>query len=214
MLEFVTKTIVSYLLGSIVGSLLLGRLRGIDIRLLGSGNAGGTNALRTQGFWFALGVAIIDVGKGWLATRIVAPWLWPLGGAANAGLSAWLPVGCASAVIVGHVYPAFSGLRGGKGAAAWIGALLGIAPYSLLAVLSGWLIAVMVLGYVSLASITAAWLLPLLLIATRPMPGKPLLTFALVMAIFVTFTHRSNIARMRAGTEPRASRLWLLGRRR
>ena len=90
--------------------------------------------------------------------------------------------------------------------------MLGLAPYSLLAVLSAWLITLLVIGYVSLATMTAAWLLPLLLIATRPMPGKPLLAFALLMAVFVTYTHRSNIARMRAGTEPRARRLWLLGR--
>ena len=64
------RIVLGYLLGSVSGSLLLGRLRGIDIRTQGSGNAGGTNAFRTQGLWFALGVAVIDVGKSALAAWI------------------------------------------------------------------------------------------------------------------------------------------------
>ena len=67
MLELGLKTLLAYLLGSVMGALLLGRLRGVDIREQGSGNAGGTNALRTQGFAFALGVVVVDVGKGVLA---------------------------------------------------------------------------------------------------------------------------------------------------
>ncbi|HVN41875.1 MAG TPA: glycerol-3-phosphate acyltransferase, partial [Steroidobacteraceae bacterium] len=67
MLELGIKSLVAYLLGSLLGSLLMGRLRGVDIRQQGSGNAGGTNALRTQGWRFALGVVVIDVGKAVLA---------------------------------------------------------------------------------------------------------------------------------------------------
>lgn len=213
-MEISVKIILCYLLGSLVGSLLLGSLRGIDIRKLGSGNAGSTNALRTQGLWFALGVALLDVGKGWLATAVVAPAPWPFPGANAAGVAPWQGVACAGAVIVGHVYPLFSGFRGGKGAGPLIGALVGIAPYTLLAVLSIWLITVMMLGYVSLATITAAWVLPFTLLATRPAPGTPLLWFGALAAVFITYTHRANIARIRARTEPQARRLWLLGRRR
>ncbi len=71
MLELGLKTLIAYLLGSLMGALLVGSVRGVDIREQGSGNAGGTNALRTQGFWFALGTVVVDVGKGWLA----AGWL-------------------------------------------------------------------------------------------------------------------------------------------
>ncbi|MDB6092274.1 MAG: glycerol-3-phosphate acyltransferase PlsY, partial [Gammaproteobacteria bacterium] len=72
------KVGLSYLLGSIVGSLLIGQLRGgVDIRALGSGNAGSTNALRTQGKGFAFWVFLIDIGKGWVATRVVAPLTLP-----------------------------------------------------------------------------------------------------------------------------------------
>ena len=76
--DLLLKVLVSYLLGSIVGSLLVGRLRGgVDIRKLGSGNAGGTNALRTQGKSFALWVLGIDIVKGWIAVRLIAPLLLP-----------------------------------------------------------------------------------------------------------------------------------------
>src|SRR5579872_3101039 len=106
MSELWTKVILSYLLGSVVGSLLVGRLRGgIDIRRLGSGNAGGTNALRTQGKSFALWVLAIDIGKGWLAARGVASVAMPGFAPATSGLAAWLPSACGLAAMMGHVYP-------------------------------------------------------------------------------------------------------------
>jgi glycerol-3-phosphate acyltransferase PlsY len=213
-MEISVKILLCYLLGSVVGSLLFGSLRGVDIRKLGSGNAGSTNALRTQGLLFALGVAVVDVGKGWIATAVLAPWPWHFPGANGAAAEHWQSVACAAAVIVGHVYPVFCGFRGGKGAGPLIGALVGVAPYTLLAVFSIWLITVMMLGYVSLATITAAWVLPFTLLATRPAPGTPLLCFGAWVAIFITYAHRANIARIRARTEPQARRLWLLGRSR
>src|ERR1700743_3273260 len=106
MTEWIIKALLSYLLGSIVGGLVVGRLRGgVDIRKVGSGNAGGTNALRTQGKGFAFWVMVIDIGKGWVAAG-------PL-----AGADAWLAVSCGLAVILGHVYPLWYGFRGGKGVA-------------------------------------------------------------------------------------------------
>src|SRR5690348_2096655 len=86
MTEWVIKAIMSYLLGSVVGGLVVGRLRGgVDIRRLGSGNAGGTNALRTQGKSFAFWVLLIDIGKGWVATRVLAR-LGLSGGVVGGGL--------------------------------------------------------------------------------------------------------------------------------
>ncbi|MEZ5459540.1 MAG: glycerol-3-phosphate 1-O-acyltransferase PlsY [Steroidobacteraceae bacterium] len=213
-MDFAIKVLAAYLLGSIVGSLLLGRLRGVDIRQQGSGNAGGTNALRTQGIWFALPVILIDIGKGWLA----AAWLPAL---ALPGLSAeggewalWLPVACAAAAVVGHVYPVFHGFRGGKGAATVVGAVAGLVPAALPLMVLVWLAVILVLGYVSLATMTAAALLPLVQLVVGAVPRGPLLLFSLAVAAFVIYTHRSNIARLRAGTEPRARRLWLLAPRR
>jgi len=72
MLELGLKILISYLIGSLNGSLIIGHFKGVDIRTVGSGNAGGTNALRTQGKWFAAGVMAIDIGKGF-----IPPWLFP-----------------------------------------------------------------------------------------------------------------------------------------
>jgi acyl-phosphate glycerol 3-phosphate acyltransferase len=134
-IELIVKVLASYLVGSLIGSLIVGRLRGgVDIRMLGSGNAGGTNALRTQGKWFALWVMIIDIGKGILATRVIAPLSLQglglvgvsAGGGINVGdLREWLPVACGLAAMVGHVYPVWHGFRGGKGVATLVGVVFG-----------------------------------------------------------------------------------------
>ena len=107
--------LAAYLLGSLSGSLLLGKLRGVDIRTQGSGNAGGTNAFRTQGAKFALGVVVVDIGKGALAA-----WLGLRFAQAD---TAWLAYVVAFAAVIGHVWPVWHGFRGGKGAATLIGAV-------------------------------------------------------------------------------------------
>jgi glycerol-3-phosphate acyltransferase PlsY len=218
-IELIVKVIASYLLGSLVGGLIVGRLRGgVDIRTLGSGNAGGTNALRTQGKAFAAWVMIIDIGKGIVATLVIAPLppallgLASVNGAEAAQLSEWLTVSCGMAAIVGHVYPVWFGFRGGKGVATLVGVLFGVSPLLLLVVLFVWLVVVSLFGYVGLASIVAASSMPVFVAVSGVQPQSPLLSFGVAMTAFVAFTHRSNIARMRAGTEPRARRLWLLGR--
>ena len=214
MTELVLKTLASYLLGSLIGSLIVGRLRGgVDIRKLGSGNAGGTNALRTQGKAFALWVLLIDIGKGIVATRVIAPLsLQGLDVVGGAMWREWLPVACGIAVIVGHVYPLWHGFRGGKGVATLVGVLLGLDVDLLLAVVLTWVALVVLFGFVGLASIIAATSVPLFVIASGMQPQTPLLTFGVVVSLLVLYTHRTNLARMRAGTEPRARRLWLLGR--
>jgi acyl phosphate:glycerol-3-phosphate acyltransferase len=211
-IELAAKVLASYLLGSVVGSLVVGRLRGgIDIRTLGSGNAGGTNALRTQGKAFALWVMLIDVAKGWLAAFVIATLPWPGSALADAALREWLPVSCGAAAIIGHVYPLWHGFRGGKGAATLMGALLAIDPLLLAAVIGVWLVAVVLVGYVSLASMLAAIALPVFASLSGREPHAPLVAFGVFVAVLVVFTHRSNVARLLAGEEPRAGRLWLLG---
>lgn len=206
--------LLAYSLGSVNGSLLLGALRGVDIRTLGSGNAGGTNALRTQGKRFALAVVAIDVGKGWVAVRLIPHLMLsvPQAGGMAVDVLAWVPAACGFAAILGHVWPLWHGFRGGKGAATLVGALAGLAPLLLVPVLGAWIACVLVFGFVGLATVIAAAVLPLAVLTLQPQPLEPLLTFALAVAAFVAFTHRSNILRMRAGTEPRARRLWVLRR--
>src|SRR3982750_4175819 len=99
--------LLAYLLGSLSGSLLLGRFRGVDIRTQGSGNAGGTNALRTQGWKFALGVVVVDVGKGALAA-----WLALRSAPTDGTLSPYAVALAASlAAVIGHVWPVWHGFR-------------------------------------------------------------------------------------------------------
>lgn len=213
MLELGIKSLLSYLLGSLMGSLIVGRLRGgVDIRALGSGNAGGTNALRTQGKLFAFWVVVIDVSKGVIASG----WL-PHVAIPGVGIDAtvsreWLTMACAGSVILGHVYPLWYGFRGGKGAATLVGVMLGIEPALLIPALTVWLVVVLLTGYVGLATICASLALTAYVCATYSPPPPALTTFSVLVATFVIFTHRSNIARMLQGSEHRMRKPWLLRR--
>ena len=209
MLELGVKTQLAYLLGSILGSLVMGRLRGVDIREQGSGNAGGTNALRTQGWRFALGVILIDVGKAFVAVGWLPGASLPFVGFDAALDQQWLMVACAAAVVIGHVYPVWYEFRGGKGAATLLGAVAVLAPIALLPVLGVWLAVVMLTGFVGLGTMLGAAILPVYFALVRPANAAHV-AFGLVMAVFVAYTHRSNILRMRQGVESRARRLWLL----
>jgi glycerol-3-phosphate acyltransferase PlsY len=210
--ELLVKAVLSYLLGSIVGSLLIGRLRGgVDIRQLGSGNAGATNALRTQSKAFAFWVLLIDLGKGWIATGLLANARIPVLAAAPAHWHMWAVAICGVAVMLGHIYPVWHGFRGGKGVATLVGAVLGASPLLLVPMLAVWLLAVILFGFVGLASILGAVTFAAAAAASGVPAKGPLLAFAACSAVLIAFTHRANIARMLAGTEPRARRLWLLG---
>jgi glycerol-3-phosphate acyltransferase PlsY len=210
--ELLVKAGLSYLLGAIVGSLLVGKLRGgVDIRSLGSGNAGATNALRTQSKLFAFWVLLIDIGKGWIATGVLAKARMPGIAPAPVQWSVWAVAVCGVAVMLGHIYPLWHGFRGGKGVATVVGAVLGVAPLLLLPMLVVWLLAVILLGFVGLASILGAVAFAVVAGTSGVPPRLPMLTFAVLSAALITFTHRANVARMLAGTEPRARRLWLLG---
>ena len=194
MLELGIKTLLAYLLGSVLGSLVMGRLRGVDIREQGSGNAGGTNALRTQGWKFALGVVVIDVGKALLAVGVL-PGLDLPGIGIDPDVSRdWLAVCCAAAVVFGHVYPVWYEFRGGKGAATLIGAVAVLAPAALLPVVLVWLACVTLTGYVGLGTMLGTVTLPVY--------------FALVAAALRgagRLRHRhGGLRRLHASLEPRA----------
>jgi len=202
MLEFGLKAILAYLLGTMLGSLILGRLKGVDIRRMGSGNAGATNAARTVGKGFGAAVLVFDVAKGVIAVTLVPLIKFPLIGSDPGPNGPWITLLCAVSVILGHVYPIWYGFRGGKGVATILGVLGALDPWLLLPVVGCWLCVVLLTGYVGLASMVAggaaiigAWYL-------EPSNG-PLIAFCGAAALFVVFTHRGNIARMCAGTEHR-----------
>jgi acyl phosphate:glycerol-3-phosphate acyltransferase len=208
MLELGIKTLIAYLGGTLLGSLILGRLRGVDIRSMGSGNAGATNALRTQGKVFGFSVLLVDIGKG-VAAVLWVPGLDLPGVGTDGDLSRyWLVLACGVAVILGHVYPVWFGFRGGKGVATIVGVIGALEPVLLLPLFFCWFAVILLTGYVGLASMLAAACLPIAAYLREP-ENTPLLCFCLCIAAFVVHTHRANIARMMAGTEGRVRRLWL-----
>jgi glycerol-3-phosphate acyltransferase PlsY len=157
-------------------------------------------------------VFVIDLVKGYIATGGLALWAIPGIPPAEPSLAAWVVPVCGIAVMLGHLYPVWFGFRGGKGVATLIGAALGISISLLVPMVLSWLIAVILFGFVSVGSMLGAVALAVT-IAVRQL-GTPLLTFGILSALLILYAHRANLARLRAGTEPRARRLWLLGARR
>ena len=202
MIELGLKVTFAYLVGSVLGSLLVGWFYGgIDIRKAGSGNAGGTNALRTQGKVFALWVMIIDIGKGILAAALIPPLVIPgVGIDASVDRSLML-YAVAFAAIVGHVFPVWFGFRGGKGGATAAGLVCYLAPAAAVAMLGAWLLIVFATGFVGLATVSAA-LIAVLFVGFTALPEQSgLFLFACGTAGLVIYAHRGNLRRMLDGTE-------------
>lgn len=213
MAELLIKCIIGYFLGSVSGSLILGKFTGVDIRNSGSGNAGGTNALRTQGLKFGIAVLIIDIGKGFLAGWGLSVIPFPASATAVIISQQQCAMIYGSAAILGHVYPIYFRFKGGKGAGTLVGVILGIQPGLILPTLAVWLTCVLLSGYVGISTILAAVSVPILENILYGSESPPLfILFASCWAAFILLTHRSNILRMMNGTENRFEKLWLLGR--
>lgn len=203
----IATLLAAYLLGSLSGSLLLGRAVGVDIRSRGSGNAGGTNAFRSLGWRFALGVVAIDIGKGALAA-----WLALIAAPYGAEIpAAGLAYASVLAAAIGHTWPVFFGFRGGKGAGTLVGGLLVLWPLSVPVLLLVWLLLLTTTGYVGLATVCAALcLIPASLLLPDGSPVRDI--FSLAAAAFIAFTHRINLVRLAAGSEHRFERARVLAR--
>lgn len=183
--------IASYLLGSIMFSVIMGKLvAGIDIRNHGSGNAGATNTLRTIGKGPAIGVFLLDVGKGVLAV-LLAKWFIP----DQDGVA----VLCGVAVILGHNWPIFFNFRGGKGIATTIGMIVTLAFLPTLFAGLIAIITIVITKYVSLGSLLLTAFLPVFIyIMDYPME---LLWGSLAILVFAWVKHRKNIVKIVKGTE-------------
>jgi len=206
--------VVAYLVGGIPFGLLVGKLRGVDVRKHGSGNIGATNVGRVLGRRWGVLVFVLDVAKGCVPTAVTARLSASYFSEVASGqmLQTLLVLAVGAACIAGHIWSVYLRFRGGKGVATSLGVLLGYWPYftlpGLLA-LAVWIVMVLISRYVSVASISAACSFPIFLVGVGFVMGWPaarvaLLTgFSTVMAILVIWRHRSNISRLLAGTEPK-----------
>ncbi len=207
--------VIGFVCGSIPFGVILGRAKGIDIRQHGSKNIGATNVGRVLGRGYGLLCFFLDALKG--ALPVLGVW-WFLARQhpEETNLVGMLMPLVGVAAILGHVFSPWVGFRGGKGVATSFGALLAMWPLMTLPALGAlavWLVVLKSFKFVSLASICAAISLPLLLIARvkliaaePPIPADaflPLLIAVSTLALLVIWKHRTNISRLRAGTEPR-----------
>jgi len=194
-----TLVLGAYLLGSVsFGVVIVKLMQGLDVRTVGSGNAGATNALRAAGKKAGVAVLALDVIKG--ITAVAVPRALDAPPAVVSG--------AAVAVVVGHVFPAFFGFRGGKGVATAAGALGTLAPSAMALGLVVFVAVAAWKRYVSLASIVTAALLPLLVWITLRFrwseSGGPWLLLASgAIAVLIVTRHSRNLQRLRRGTEPR-----------
>ena len=186
--------ILSYLMGSISGSLLLGKFKNIDIRTLGSGNAGGTNALRTIGPLFAFGTIIIDIFKGFIPVYFLVNFV-------DSNIE-FIQILFGISAVLGHVFPLYYGFKGGKGAGTLIGVVLAIFPQSILWIFLVWILILIFTGYVGLSTICAGIALVIItIIHPEQTIFSPFGYFTIVISLFLIYTHRENILRMFSGTE-------------
>jgi acyl phosphate:glycerol-3-phosphate acyltransferase len=196
-MEPAVALVLSYLSGSIPFAAIAGKLRGVDLRKHGSGNLGATNVFRVLGWKIGIAVFLADALKGalpvfFLPPRIVSP----------RDPVVWA-IACGIAAIAGHVRPIFLGLRrGGKGVATAAGVFFALAPIPMAITFAVFVGVVLGTGYVSLGSLISAIVLPGLLLVTLG-PRTPLFVVSTVIALFVFWTHRTNIARLRRGEEHR-----------
>lgn len=195
--------VAGYLLGSVPTGYLVAKARGVDIRRVGSGNIGATNALRVLGKPLGILVLVVDALKGVLACGGL-PRLAAALGAGSAGPA--MDAGGAAitagvAAILGHNYTCWLGFRGGKGIATSAGVLLVLMPWVVLMVAGVWSLVLVIGRWVSLASICAAVALPVVIVGFGHPPA--ILILGLFLSAMALYRHRSNIQRLLAGTEPR-----------
>lgn len=203
--------LVGYLLGSVNGSIIVGRCMGIDIRSQGSKNAGATNALRVLGKKAAALVFLFDFFKAVLAVllaRFAAGWMLSLGvlqesNAADFSLYGQYLAGLGA--VLGHNFPLYFHFKGGKGILASWGVIMILDYRIAIALVIAFILVVWATRYVSLASITSAILYPLFVIAFNAgnlQPGTAYyIALSLIISILAVYRHRANIARLTSGTE-------------
>ncbi|HUU84585.1 MAG TPA: glycerol-3-phosphate 1-O-acyltransferase PlsY [Phycisphaerae bacterium] len=208
----------AYLMGGIPFGLLVGWVKGIDVRTAGSRNIGATNVSRLLGRPYGVLVFALDVLKGLVPTVIAGSVLIGLGGREGPPEAVrylcWLAIGIAC--VLGHNYPVYLGFRGGKGVSTSLGVTLGVYPDLTipgLAAFGIWVIVVATSRYISVGSVAAGVAFPILFLVIARYRGRsvidecwPLLAFSVLLGVLVVVRHRANLGRLLAGTESKIGR--------
>jgi glycerol-3-phosphate acyltransferase PlsY len=228
MLTLALIALCSYLLGAIPISIIISKLvRGIDIRQYGSGNAGGTNVFRVLGWQAGLFVTLFDMFKGFASVTLIVGYFTasPIDTLPSVPFIVYQLLAGVAAML-GHIYTIFAGFRGGKGVSTGAGVLIGIAPITMAFVVAVFFITLLLTRYVSVSSMTSAVSIPVIMATRRFIFGGetdmqfPVHLFgaefvlhdsldtmtistSVVIAIVIIYTHRTNIERLRNGTENR-----------
>ena len=211
MLSLVVILFLSYLAGSIPGSVWVGKLLyGTDIRMHGSGNAGATNVFRVLGWKAGVLATLVDLGKGLLAAGVIASIRLDT---LPSGIEVWqietvVRLLAGIAAVLGHMYPIWARFRGGKGVNTSAGVLFALTPISMWITLGVFVVVLLTSRYVSLASLSAVVAFPSVIAIRRYVFGiealdPSLLIFSIFMALGIIFAHRANINRLLKGTESR-----------
>ncbi|MGD0582011.1 MAG: glycerol-3-phosphate 1-O-acyltransferase PlsY [Bacteroidales bacterium] len=203
-LYVILAVLAGYLLGSVSTAVWAGRLfHGIDVREHGSGNAGATNVIRVLGWTTGIPVMLIDVGKGWLAASL--PLFFHLADKGSNTLIS-LQIITGAAAIIGHLFPLFTGFKGGKGVGTTVGILLSLHPLLTLSCLGVFLAVFIITGIVSVSSMSFGLAFPVLLFTLFPTHSIVFKIFSMVIAIALIVTHRANIGRLIRGEEKKLIR--------
>ena len=199
-LESVLLVLLAYLTGAFPSAVWLGRtFFNTDVREYGSGNAGATNTFRVLGKGAGIPVLFMDVFKGWIAVNYV--WLISDVSAFSDELFFENQLAFGIAAVIGHLFPIYTGFRGGKGIATMLGLLIGLDPYAALFSMSIFIIVLFFSRYVSLASMIASLAFPFFVMFFLKSTNDPLNLFAIFVPILSLITHQKNIERLLKGEE-------------
>ena len=209
-MEVLLIIVLSYVVGSIPTAIIMGKLlKGIDIREHGSGNAGGTNALRVLGWKAGIFTMAIDVFKGFVAS-------WWIAGLAD-GRPVWVMILAGAAAILGHTFTVFARFKGGKGVGTAAGMLIALFPVAVPICFAVFALSLFSTGIVSLSSMLAAVTLPIVVSILKFLYAADvhdaLFYFSLLIPFFIIWTHRSNIQRMMKGEENRFEKVMIFRRK-
>jgi acyl phosphate:glycerol-3-phosphate acyltransferase len=198
-IKIIVCFIGAYLIGSVSTAVWAGKaFHGIDVRTKGSGNAGATNTIRVLGVKTGVIVMIIDVFKGWLAVALTGYFLSVF---VNDQQLVIVKIISGLFAVAGHIFPLYTGFRGGKGVATFVGVILALYPLAFFIVLIWFVIVFILTRYVSLGSVSGAIIFPFIVVFILNEQNIALIVLSIIIAVFIPLTHHKNIKRLLKGTE-------------